>query len=293
MPGPAKQRRIALVSAAEAHARDEDEAPLTAALEALGLSVATPDWDDTTVDWSQFEIALIRATWDYTTRLVEFLAWARRTADQTRLLNPPDLVQWNTDKRYMADLEAADVPIIPSAFFPPGEAARFPASGEFVVKPSVGAGSRGARRFAATATETAQRHARSLQDGGFVVLVQPYLASVDSRGETALLYYDGVFSHAVRKGPLLQMESAEVPGLFAPEKISARPASVAELEIGAAVLAAIPGGVPLYARVDLIESASGTPQLLELELTEPSMFFDHAPGSAARFAAAITRRLGD
>jgi glutathione synthase/RimK-type ligase-like ATP-grasp enzyme len=181
--------------------------------------------------------------------------------------------------------------VIPSAFFAPGESPRFPSGTEFVVKPAVGAGSRGAKRFGPADIEPARAHAGRLQAAGYDVLVQPYLGSVDSRGETALLYFDGRFSHAIRKGPLLRRDAAEVAGLFAPEAISAREPTAAELQVGAAAVAAVPGGAPLYARVDLIEDPQGQPRVLELELTEPSLFFAYGRGSAERFAAALLARL--
>ena len=284
-------RTIALVTTTAARDLDEDLPPLAAALTARGFAVETPSWDDASVEWSRFALALLRSTWDYTERLDEFLDWARATARRTRLLNPTELIAWNTDKRYLATLERSGVPIIPSAFFAPGEPARLPDSGEFVVKPSVGAGSRGAKRFGATDRDAALAHTRALQAAGFMALVQPYLASVDANGETALLYFDGQFSHAVRKGPLLTLGGSEVEGLFAPETITPRVAQPDELEVGRRAVAAIPGGAPLYARVDLIRDEVGMPRVLELELTEPSMFFMQASGSAERFAAAIAARL--
>ena len=117
-------------------------------------------------------------------------------------------------------------------------------------------------------------------------------ARVEQRGESALMFFDGSFSHAIRKGPLLRAGGGDVTGLFATEDISARRASADELVVGARAVVAIPGGAPLYARVDLIESDNGTPQILELELTEPSLFFAQGVGSAERFAAAVCRRLG-
>ena len=116
--------------------------------------------------------------------------------------------------------------------------------------------------------------------------MQPYLEAVDTAGETALLFFAGRYSHAIRKGPLLQRDGEATRALFAPEAITAREPSAAEIDVAHRALAAIPGGTPLYARVDLLPSATG-PQLLELELTEPSLFFADAPGSVERFAAAI------
>ncbi len=288
---------VALVTAREARGLDEDLPPLEAAMQAAGIRTRVVDWDDPAVDWASFDVALVRSTWDYTDRLREFLLWVESTATLTHLLNAPAVIRWNTDKHYLADLARADVPVVPSTFIEPGGSAEqiiaaFLASHdcpEFVVKPSVSAGSRDTQRHPRTQLQPALAQAQRLLDAGRSVLLQPYLDSVDSEGETALLFFAGRFSHAIRKGPLLPPGSTASPaiGLFAPEKIRARTPGADELRVAEQVLRAIPFPVPLYARVDLIRNASGSPVLLELELTEPSLFFAHAPGSAERFTAAL------
>lgn len=279
--------RIALVTAIAAAGLDDDLAPLAKALTSRGNTVSIVAWDDPTVSWSRFEVALLRSTWDYTERLAEFLAWCERSAQHTRLLNPLEVVRWNTNKRYLADLERAGVAIIPSHFLAPDQAPdSFPNFAEFVVKPCVGAGSRDTQRYVAAQRERAVAHAKRLLDARRDVLVQPYLDQVDEHGETALIFFNGVFSHAIRKGPLLQRDGSATAALFAPEAITPREPSAAEIDLAHRVLAAIPGGAPLYARVDVLPSPEG-PKLLELELTEPSLFFEHAAGSAERFSAAI------
>jgi glutathione synthase/RimK-type ligase-like ATP-grasp enzyme len=283
--------RVALVTVDAARALDEDLPPLVDAFRAIGAAVETPSWDDVAADWASFDLALLRSTWDYTERLPEFLAWTEQAARATRLFNPPDIVRWNTDKRYLIDLERTAVPIIPSHFAAPGEAAKFPDSCEWVVKPSVGAGSRGAKRFSATEGDAAQAHVLQLQSQGFTALIQPYLESVDVHGETALLFYNGIYSHAFRKGPILTRHGSDVSGLFAQESIEPRQADADEIAVGQLALRAVPGGAPLYARVDLIRSADGAPQVLELEMTEPSMYFHCGAGSAARFVQACLARL--
>lgn len=242
-------------------------------------------WDDPAVDWDAFGLVVLRSTWDYTTKLDAFLAWAERVGD--RLVNPPDVVRWNTDKRYLADLDAAGLPVVPTRFVAPGEEpGELPA--HCVVKPAVSAGSRDTARHEDAAAAAA--HVRRLTGAARVAMVQPYLVEVDSDGETALLYCEGAWSHAIRKGPLLLGGVATVEGLFAPENITRREPRPAEREIGDAVMAEVTrrfGAAPLYGRVDLI---GAEPVVLELELTEPSLFFAFDDAAPARFAAAITRR---
>jgi O-ureido-D-serine cyclo-ligase len=285
---------VALVSARAARHLDEDLPPLLAALDEVGLDAAVADWDDPEVDWARFRLVLLRSTWDYAERFAEFLAWAERTAKLTTLLNPPPVVRWNTDKHYLRDLARAGVPTVPTQFVEPGERAaealeRFLREGiaEWVVKPAVGAGSRDAARYAPGEDDAARDHIERLLDAGRSVLLQPYLNQVDLHGETALIYFTGRFSHAIRKGPLLRRGTAPTAALFAAEHITPRIPGADELQVADRALAALPFAAPLYARVDLIRSPDTQPCLLELELTEPSLFFTHAPDAARRFAELI------
>jgi hypothetical protein len=170
-----------------------------------------------------------------------------------------------------------------------------PAVGEFVIKPAVGAGSLDTGRY--TATDDTHRslaaaHVARLQAAGRHVMVQPYLPAVDSDGETSLLFLGGGYSHAIRKGPMLQGPDERVTGLYKEEAITPRTPSPAERAVADAVLAAVPFADLLYARVDLIPGPDAQPLLAELELTEPSLFLGTAEGAAERLAAAIAAAAG-
>jgi O-ureido-D-serine cyclo-ligase len=300
--------RIALVSAREALALDEDMEPLAAALSQAGAEVATPFWDDPAVDWRTYSAAVLRSTWDYVERIDEFLPWADRCAQQTVLLNPPAVVRWNTDKHYLIELAQKGIPVVPTRFVEPGSIAaqqieRFLGDGanvlnvgtaasfvEFVVKPSIGAGSKDTARYCRHEVARAAEHLGRLLVEGRSAMLHPYLGRVDEHGETALIYLGGEFSHAIRKGPLLRAGAALVEGLFAPEQITPRQPQPDELAVARQAYAAIGSSRPVYARIDLIRGADDAPVVLELELTEPSLFFAHAPGSAQRFARAVLER---
>ncbi len=284
--------RIAIVTARTAAGMDEDEQMLLAALSVVGADARVVAWDDPTADWGRYELAVVRSTWDYSWRRDEFLAWARSTAGRTRLRNGPDILAWNTDKTYLRELATAGVPVVPTTFLAPGDDVRLPSGdGELVVKPSMSAGSRNTARYTARETVAARRHAEQLLMAGNTVMVQPYQDSVESRGETALLFVHGRFSHAVNKAALLTVGTPPTSErLFATEKLSAAVATAAERDVAEVVLDAAPfaRNELLYARVDLLEGSDGTPLLLELELVEPSMFLSYAqPHAVSCFAAAI------
>jgi glutathione synthase/RimK-type ligase-like ATP-grasp enzyme len=269
--------RIGLATCSALPRGDADEQLLAAALPEAEWAV----WDDPAVDWDSFDLVVVRSTWDYQARRDEFLAWARSVP---RLVNPAAVLEWNTDKRYLAEVPGA----VPTLFVAPGERFAGPA-GDYVVKPTISAGSRDTARFGDGDGERAQALVASIHASGRTAMVQPYLAGVDDHGETALLYFGGRFSHAIRKGPILKPGAEPHEDLFAAEDIAARVPAADERALGDRVLQAVRdrfGGDLPYARVDLVPGPDG-PQLLELELTEPSLFFSYADGAAERFAAIL------
>jgi hypothetical protein len=240
---------------------------------------------------------VLRSPWDYPARRDAFVAWAHRVP---RLANPADIIEWNTDKRYLRDLAAAGLPVTPTEFVEPGTPWTPPASGDWVVKPTISVNSQDTGRYRMPDEgEAAAAHVTRLTAAGRTAMVQPYLTAVDTAGETAVLCLPDTegrlsFSHAIRKGPMLTgPDTGEVDATTDREEITPRIPTAAELSTAARVLAAVPGGADrlLYARVDLIPGPDGEPMLVELELTEPSLFLLHAPGSADRLAAAIVSRL--
>lgn len=255
-------------------------------MRAAGVEPVVAVWDDAGVDWAQFDLVVIRDTWDYTDRRDAFVAWAQSVP---RLVNPADVVAWNTDKRYLADLATTGLPIVPTTWIS-AQPVELPKFGRHVLKPSVGAGSIDAARFALHDEHEyrlAQAHAARLIAAGQTVMIQPYLEEIDIAGEAGLIFLGGAFSHAITKGAMLRSASTrEAGGLYVQESISAREPSKAELDLAEKALAAVPGGAErlAYARVDIVPGVSGARLIIELELTEPSLFMHTAPGSAQRFA---------
>ncbi|MEU7481658.1 hypothetical protein AB0A63_37175 [Lentzea sp. NPDC042327] len=274
--------RVVLVSCAELPKGDGDDDALFDALARDGVDVTWQVWGGP-VD---ADLAVLRAPWDYPERFDEFLAWCDTVPV---LANPAAVVRWNTDKSYLVELAGRGVPVVPTFVVRPDETPEWP-SGEFVVKPAVGAGSRGAGRF--TDHDLALAHLRSL---GKTALVQPYQSSVDANGETALVYFAGEYSHSFHKGPMLARGGAGSDnGLYLEEKLAGVEPSAAQRALGDAVLdatadlLAVPREELLYARVDVVEDADGAPLLLELELTEPTLGFRYTgEEAAARMSAAI------
>jgi glutathione synthase/RimK-type ligase-like ATP-grasp enzyme len=278
--------RIALATCSHLPSGDADDAGLPAAVDGDASFVV---WDDADVDWNTYDLVVVRSTWDYHHRRDAFLAWARGLGD--RLANPPEILEWNTDKRYLKELAEAGLPVVATELVEPG-APLVPPAGEYVVKPTVSAGSRDTARFTGD-DDRAHRLVASIHASGRTAMVQPYIASVDRRGETALLFFGGAFSHAIHKGPLLTPGADPTSEVFAPETIEPREATGAERALGERVVAWVaerfPAAPLTYARVDVVEDADGAPLVLELEVTEPSLFFMDDADRLARFAAAVRR----
>lgn len=292
--------RVAFVTCVDLPDLDPDDRLAAAVLRSRGVEVVPAVWDDPAVDWSAFELVVLRSPWDYVARRDEFVAWAARVP---RLANPAGVVAWNTDKRYLADLATAGVPVIPTVFVAPGGSWRPAREDEVVVKPAVGAGSRDAGRY--RLADPAHRrlaadHVDRLTRAGRIAMVQPYLSAVDTHGETAVLFLTDPgtgelrYSHCIRKGAMLAGPDPGGEDLYRPEQITARVPSDAELAVARRALAAVPHDAEplLYARVDMIPGPDGHPVVVELEVTEPSLFLGHGDGAAARFAAAVAARLG-
>jgi glutathione synthase/RimK-type ligase-like ATP-grasp enzyme len=271
-------RRVGLATCADLPGGDEDFPPLIAALAAEGIDAEAAVWDAPAVDWSSFDLVLPRSTWDYAERRDDFLAWA---ASVPRVLNPLTVLEWNTDKqRYIPDLTAATVPVVPTVFVAPGEGLERQ-DAPFVVKPAVSAGGRSSARFEADELAAARELVARIHAEGRTAMVQPFLGDLD---EKALVYLDGEYSHAVRRRvPLPAAGDRDV--LYLDEDLASTEATAPEREIAEAALACAPTPL-LYGRVDLMGG-----QVLELEVAEPSLYLVYAEGAANRFAKRISRRL--
>ncbi len=289
--------RIALATCEALPDLDLDDQPLVDLFRKIGIEATPAIWSDPTIDWSDFDHIIIRNTWDYTNRLEEFLAWAK--AQESHIKNSFEIISWNSNKIYLNDLASAGFPIVDTQFVSgPQGTWDLPIDGDFVVKPTVSCGSQDTMRFPTSDLHSA-RNAEDLigriVSQGKTAMVQPYLAAIDEVGETAQLFIDGEYSHAIRKGPLLapNTDAHKEHGLFLKEDISPRDPSPEQRELADAVMIYVTQrfGLPLFARVDLLDDPQGKPVILELELVEPSMFFATAPESAARLVNLFNKQV--
>jgi len=285
---------IALVTAAVSRELDEDLPILGAALERAGTQFHVRNWHDD-VDWSHYDAIFLRSPWDYHLRRDEFLAWMRSASTATRVVNPYEVVEWNSDKRYLAELIDANIAVVPTSFVSATEVAHLAdvlkvLGNDVVVKPSISAGSHDTLRYrdVSRGADAVRAHVERIIASGSVAMIQPYQEGIDDAGETGMVWLNGEFSHAFRKGPILRDEPDMGNGLYAAEDIAERRPTPTETVLGEQVMRFLVeefGAPPLYARIDVIPGAGGSSQLMELELVEPSFFLAYADGAADRVAS--------
>jgi glutathione synthase/RimK-type ligase-like ATP-grasp enzyme len=268
-----------------------DEKLLADALAARGVKAGPVIWDDASVDWSHFRLALIRTAWDSDKRRDEFVDWADRAGARCPLWNPPEVLRWNTHKSYLRELESRGVAIVPTAWLTRGAQADVKALlaergwTDAVVKPAVSAGARDTLRVR---TPEDVRAAQALVERILPykdMMVQPYQSSVEGYGERSLLFFGGEHTHAIKR----QAALSGSPGYDATVAEPA-PSSEDERAFARRVLAAT-GFELLYARVDMARDEQGGLRLMELEVTEPNLFLHQGgPRAVERLADALLHK---
>ena len=291
-----RKQSIALVTYHELPDLADDDRLLVPALARHGLDAVPAVWNDRDTDWSRFTAAVIRSTWDYYHRLPEFLEWIGRLEHLgVALFNPPAVLRWNSDKRYLRDLTAKGIAVVPTLWVekdaPTSLAAALAAQGweDAVIKPAVSASAWETWKTSRSTADSDEERFRRLVARG-TVMVQPFIEAVAADGEWSLLYLGGTFSHAVLK--------QANPGDFRVQPRhggSARvhvPVEPIRRQADAVLQAALTDPrEALYARVDGCVVDGGF-LLMELELLEPSLFLGLQPGAAEQVAAALAARLG-
>ncbi len=296
--------RIAFATCSPRQAMWEDDLAASSVLGEAGFEVEFVAWDDPEADWELFDRVIVRSVRDYSTRIEEFLGWTD-SVGTARLRNSPEMIRWNSDKRYLAELDGAGLPVPPTLLVAPG--GRIPElHGEFVIKPLVGAGARDTGRFGPEAVPAAVELLTRLGESDEIAMVQPYLEEIETGGETSIVVIGGQVGWAVNKGSFLAPDSIvpdDPEGVAAAERdeelvrlVEPQPAEVELAQRTVAWLASRFGSTPLFARVDMVSSESAAPVILELELIEPSLYLGWAAGldfpGAEAFAAAVIADLG-
>lgn len=280
--------RVALLTDAERPKLTHDDRLLVPAFAAAGVEAVAAQWRDPSVDWAGFDGIVVRSPWDYHHEPAPFFAFLDRLdAVGARVVNSTALIRWNAEKSYLPQLAARGAPVPPTWRFVAGDRSLDEWVGRYgtlVVKPEVAGGGKDTWRVSAANQADVESALRSR--AGVPFLAQPYLASIEQNGEISLVFFDRVFSHAVRKraavgGFLIHEEHGGSLRRAWPDPL--------RIEDARAVLGWVDGPLP-YARVDLVEDGDRA-WLIELELIEPELFFRFDRASAGRFVRSVLRAL--
>lgn len=306
--GPVSDPIVTLATCADFPNLAEDDQGLPDALRERGIEPRIAVWNDPSVNWDEAGIVVLRSVRDYAKKrnYEAFLDWSRSVP---RLLNPRGVIEWNSDKHYLRRMAELGVAIIPTTWLEPDAHlskhqvhTRFPAYGDFVVKPAVSSGARGTGRY--TATDAASR-SEAINDTmhhlsrGRTVMVQRYMEQVDRKGEVSLVYFNGVLSHAVEKAPMLHPSFRSTDEVHE-EIVTAREPSEHEWQWGERVRKAIHTIAReragrdtqlLYNRVDLVSDDEGGFYIMEASLIDAGLYLSSTPEALSNFADAIEQRV--
>jgi glutathione synthase/RimK-type ligase-like ATP-grasp enzyme len=283
--------RIAIATCAAYEELKVGDRLLGGALKSRGAEALSVVWDGAQPCWEDFDLCLVRSTWDYHDKYDEFLAWTREVERATMLHNPADVIAWNSDKTYLRELGERGVPTVPTVWVDRGSDADveeiLSREGwqEAVIKPVIDLGAKNLHRVRAGAGTADDALASVLSRSG--AMVQPFLPSLEAEGEFSLIFIDGAFSHAVRKRPAAG--DFRVQSIWG-GKAEATTPDADHLALAERALTRL-NEPPLYARVDLVTGPDGSPCLIELELIEPNLYLGEHPQAAAALAEAALLRI--
>ena len=283
LPGTGERR-------GDAFEHDLEVAALRPALATRGLDLVEIDWRALPGDFDGFAAVLLGTAWDYQDHPEAFLTRLEELAARgIAVFNPPEVVRWNMDKRYLRDLAAAGATTVPTQWHDdPGRDEIEAAMDAFgtdrvVVKRQIGAGGLGQHAFTRDALPDADWRM------GRPAMIQPFLPAILSEGEFTFVFVDGVFSHGVVKRAAA--DEYRIQSLFGGTEAPYEP-DAGDLARAQAVITALHFPTPpLYARVDMVRLPSGDLAVMECELIEPYLYPEQGRDLGERMAAALRARM--
>ena len=253
-----------------------------------GLRVVRTNWDNPEFDWSSSKYLIIRSTWDYSERIDEFLGWMERVSQVCQLINPVELVRWNIDKNYLRDIAKRGVPIVPTYFVSKGETISLSSIllkkgwQHVVIKPVISCAGRETHKVLFSDLDKYEPIFAQLvkQES---MMVQPFIESIETKGEISMMVFGGKYSHSVLK--------KAKPGDFRVQDdfggtVHEYDASESEIAFAESVVKYC-NPLPLYARVDAVWDNTGELCVSELELIEPELWFRNRPEAAEELAKLV------
>lgn len=296
---------VYLVSSLELIHADKESVYLADALQKREITTKIVCWDDPNIDWNKADLVISRTTSTYFQNPSKFLIWAKQVEETTTLWNSYPVMEWNINKRYLLHLQNNGVQMPETILIPKNTEQPIQSIldmipwGDFIIKPSIAAGSGGLRRFTKDDSEF-ENHFKKLNRYGFIqkysfgdykflpcdTIIQPFIPEILGNGEASLIFFGGEFSHCMLKK--VKLGDIRAHPAFGGE-ISIYEPSEKEVEVALSCLELV--GYPTeYARVDMIPTDS-TPLIIEVELLDPNLFFNYLPETVESFANHISNYL--
>jgi len=251
-------------------------------------------WSNPNVNWNQYDLIIVRSTWDYPENLQEFKKWlGKLKSDKLNVVNPVDVMLWNMDKRYLLDLQESGIPIPETVMVSEGEEfnifqiMKSASWDKCIIKPRVGCGSTDVVVINGLQDAIQRQEESKGLFTGINFIVQEYIEEIVTAGEWSLCYFGGKFSHAI----MAKTNSENILYRGQPFKHESRHPPSNILKAGAKIMKYLAEKEPLYCRVDLVERAYHDVQIIELELIEPNLFLSSNPEAHGIFAQEILNKL--
>ncbi|RZV20019.1 hypothetical protein EOJ41_09955 [Vibrio alginolyticus] len=296
------KKKVALISDSDSLSVDYDMPLITDAFKNTDVQADVVFWDESNPDWSMYDAVVLRSPWTYIDKIQPFIEFCQNIEKNSVLLNPVSVIEWNSNKKYLKQLEAQGIPIVPTEIIYSANEIHHALDRiqkcdwdvkEIVIKPTIGAYSFGVVRFSVKDIDKIRKHVTYLLELDKGVIIQPYLHTIEEHGETNMIYFNNSYSHAIKKEALLsQHGETKTPDM---EYRKIKEASDEEKALAIRILNLVQSSLGLnepllYARLDFIEDKNGQPLLLELEITEPSLSLPLTPKCTDMFVQSIINR---
>lgn len=269
----------------------EEDNLLLREFEARGFTARSVVWNQPDIDWNDYDIALIRSTWDYLDELEQFLeVLSQIEASSCRLYNPLAAVRWNIDKHYLFDLEKWGVPVIPTVLassLEPDVLHRILDELQVrsvVLKPTIGLGGSHSHRVPMAELE-GRLAAQQIDYPHHAYLIQPFIESIQTEGEWSFIYFNRRLSHVLLKKPA--PNDFRVQGIYGGNIEPANPLPQ-DVLLAESVIDKLPFDL-LYTRLDFVR-VNGQLSIMEVELIEPIFSFNLVPESALTLVNAVREK---
>lgn len=261
-------------------------------LKKKGLDIHREVWTNENINWSDYNLVLLKAPWDYHENITAFYIWLEKLKGLSiPLLNPYEIIKWNSDKHYLKEIADAGLSTIPTLFIEKNSSLALPSffkqfnSEKLIIKPCISAGAK--NTFIIT-PDNFTLHQKNIEDllKNEAFLVQPFIKEIETEGEWSFIFFDGKYSHSVLKKPTsgdFRVQHTH-GGTIHIQETNAIQIETAKIFVDQFAKYC------LYARVDGI-MVDNQFMLMELELIEPFLFLSYDTKSFDNYYDALLKLI--